>query len=159
MAYPLSAEYKRIIVQFMLSLLVSLVVVGATNALYWQPQLDYLHQQLKESQLHISISPADGWTPVGTTACAVVHRDSAINVEITYNGRDTLQVLRAIITAPYGNITLDINQKLYPGDLLVVKYTPHNAAGLIIGERAQLTIALVTVELPLQTTSFCITST
>jgi hypothetical protein len=159
MAHSLKPEYRVILVQFMLSLVVSLVVVGATNALYWQPQLNYLSQQFRASQLQVSVSPGESWIAVNNTACAVVHRDSKIDFQITNKGHDPVQLLRAVFAVPGGNLTYDIYQTLQLGDLCVITYRFHEVPNQIIGQRGDFTIQLVTVELPLQTTSFCITST
>jgi hypothetical protein len=159
MTSRLSPEHRRLFAEFLLSLLVSLIVIGATNALYWQPQLDYLSQQLKASQLQISVSPGESWIAVNNTACAVVHPGGKIDFQITNKGHDPVQVLRAFFTMPGGNFTHDIYQTLQPGDLLVITYRFREVPNQIMGQRGEFTIQVVTVELPLQTTSFCITST
>jgi hypothetical protein len=117
-----------------------------------QPQIAHLNEQVATSQLHIEITPPD-WTALGTTACGVIRKH--YGSDVTNNSPTSLQVLRIILTMRWVsgetmNFTQDVKQTLNPGDQLTVFHRFFQVSAQGRAQPFQLTVYVVTVELPLQ---------
>jgi len=142
----------------LVSLSVALLVVLLTNYLYYQPYLELLSQQINAPQISISLIPGDGWTAIDTKACAIVRENTLFVFEITNVGRRSLHVIRLIINATNWDdeIIRDLSRDwppLEPSDLIRItfRWTPELTSK---GTQAELSLNVVTVELPVYTTRF-----
>jgi hypothetical protein len=141
------------------SLLTALIVVGLTNYLFWQPQLELMRQEARSDQLRIYvIRVSDGWNVTDTTPCAIVHLRSEFDFEVTNTNHAPVQTLQAKFQATNWNgyVTENVSRVLGPGESFPLTYYWGTPDDISAGSQAQFTVSVISVQLPVQTTTFCV---